>query len=239
MHLAPILVLFFYSLSSAWAHAFGSSSSSLAKPMSPIVMASTTTRCCVSPTLLRRSPLRPLSMSSLVLLRGGQQADEQEHVAEVDDSHVLQDSAEDLPSDSKSIDDENLSTQTTSLSTLTSAAIVAPLSSIASFYAHQLRTRPIQTKSVTAGVIFGLSDYFAQTIERGKEVSGDDGGEKNKKEIVQSRILTTFLVGLLIFGPAANKWYSTMFKIWPSTALLPTLIKAFLGQLLFGPAFTW
>ncbi|KAL7455226.1 hypothetical protein ACHAWC_007687 [Mediolabrus comicus] len=118
-----------------------------------------------------------------------------------------------------------------------SAAVLTPLSSIGSFYAQQLRTRPIQTKSVTAGIIFGLSDYFAQTIERGKD--DDDAGDgKNKKEIVQSRILTSFLVGLCIFGPAANKWYSTMFKIWPSTALLPTLIKAFLGQLLFGPAFT-
>ncbi len=114
---------------------------------------------------------------------------------------------------------------------LSAAVLVAPLSSFASLYAHQLRTRPIQTKSVTAGIIFGLSDYCAQTIERGKS---DD----EKKAIVQSRILTTFLVGLLIFGPAANWWYSTMFRLWPSTTLLPTLIKAFLGQLLFGPAFT-
>jgi len=110
-------------------------------------------------------------------------------------------------------------------------AIVPPLSSFASFYALQLRTRPIQTKSVTAGVIFGMSDYFAQTIERNKS----DG---EKKAIVQSRILTTFLVGLLIFGPAANWWYYTMFKLWPSTAFVPTLIKALLGQLIFGPAFT-
>ncbi|KAK1746169.1 hypothetical protein QTG54_002776 [Skeletonema marinoi] len=51
---------------------------------------------------------------------------------------------------------------------LASVAIVPPLSSFASFYALQLRTRPIQTKSVTAGVIFGMSDYFAQTIERNK-----------------------------------------------------------------------
>lgn len=114
---------------------------------------------------------------------------------------------------------------------LTSVAVVAPLSSFAKFYAHQLKTRPIQTKSVTAGIIFGMSDYFAQTIERNKS-------DEEKKAIVQSRILTTFLVGLFVFGPAANWWYSTMFKLWPSTTLLPTLIKAFLGQILFGPAFT-
>ena len=178
--------------------------------------------------------------SSLVMLRGGEQ-EEHDHIAEVDDeSH---DSVEELHyADSKAMDDENPSTaqpsSSTATSTLMSAAVLTPLSSIGSFYAQQLRTRPIQTKSVTAGIIFGLSDYFAQTIERGKD--DDDAGDgKNKKEIVQSRILTSFLVGLCIFGPAANKWYSTMFKIWPSTALLPTLIKAFLGQLLFGPAFTW
>ncbi len=114
---------------------------------------------------------------------------------------------------------------------MTSVAVAAPLSSFASFYAHQLRTRPIYTKSITASVIFGMSDYFAQTIERNKS-----GGEK--ETIVKSRILTGMLVGLLVFGPAANWWYSTMFKLWPSTDLLPTLIKAFMGQLLFGPAFT-
>ena len=118
------------------------------------------------------------------------------------------------------MDDENPSTAQPSSTAV--MAVLAPLSSIGSFYAHQLRTRPIQTKSVTAGIIFGLSDYFAQTIERGKD--DDDAGDgKNKKEIVQSRILTSFLVGLCIFGPAANKWYSTMFDLAASTALLPTL----------------
>lgn len=175
--------------------------------------------------------------SSLVLLRGGEQ-EEQDHVAELNDDSVEENL---YHTDSKSIDDENPSTasqssSSTATSTLMSVAVLTPLSSIGSFYAHQLRTHPIQTKSVTAGIIFGLSDYFAQTIERDKD---DDDVGKNKKEIVKSRILTSFIVGLCIFGPAANKWYSTMFQVWPSTALLPTLIKAFLGQLLFGPAFTW
>ena len=149
--------------------------------------------------------------SSLLALRGGEQ-----------DETVYD-------TDSQCSEGEKISPST--FGKLAYVAIVPPLSSFASFYALQLRTRPIQTKSVTAGVIFGMSDYFAQTIERNKS----DG---EKKAIVQSRILTTFLVGLLIFGPAANWWYSTMFKLWPSTAFVPTLIKAFLGQLLFGPAFT-
>ena len=223
MTIAAIIALFlFYSSSPAWAHAFGSSASSLVQP-------TRRSSSCYAVATPHRSVMS--LPSSLFMLRGGEQ-EEQDRVAEVgDESHNTNDSVEEELhySDSKSMDDENPST-------LISATVLTPLSSLGSFYAHQLRTRPIQTKSVTAGIIFGLSDYFAQTIERGKD---DDAG-KNKKEIVKSsRILTSFLVGLCIFGPAANKWYSTMFKIWPSTALLPTLIKAFLGQLLFGPAFTW
>jgi hypothetical protein len=223
MTIAAIIALFlFYSSSPAWAHAFGSSTSSLVQPTRR------SSSCYAVATHHRSGSVMSLP-SSLVLLRGG----EQDRVAEVDDeSHNTNDSvdAELHYFDSNSMDDE--------IRTLMSVAVLTPLSSIGSFYAQQLRTRPIQTKSVTAGIIFGLSDYFAQTIERGKDDDDADAG-KSKKEIVQSRILTSFLVGLCIFGPAANKWYSTMFQIWPSTALLPTLIKAFLGQLLFGPAFTW
>ena len=40
----------------------------------------------------------------------------------------------------------------------------------------------------------------------------------------------TFLVGLLFFGPAANAWYSMIFKVLPSTSLISTLKKAILGQ---------
>lgn len=225
LSIAPILFFSASCFSSAWSHAFGTSSLLVAKPI----------RKTHSPM-----PPRSLSLSSLALLRGGQQG-EHKYGTEVegpytqDSEDVLYSSSAAVTNDSNSREKENGSKSAQSFSTLTSVAVVAPLSSLASFYAHQLKTRPIQTKSVTAGIIFGLSDYFAQTIQRG---DGGDGIEK-KTAIVQSRILTNFLVGLVIFGPAANWWYSTMFKLWPSTALLPTLIKAFLGQLLFGPAFTW
>lgn len=98
-------------------------------------------------------------------------------------------------------------------------------------------------------MIFSFSDNFAQMMERDKG---------KMKAIVNSRNLTAFIFGLFIFGPAANYWYSVMFKYLPSTALVPTLIKASLGksrlhlilfntiiclkattgQLFFGPAFT-
>ncbi|EED88887.1 hypothetical protein THAPSDRAFT_37516, partial [Thalassiosira pseudonana CCMP1335] len=99
-------------------------------------------------------------------------------------------------------------------------------------YTHQLAARPIFTKSMTAGIIFGLSDWCAQLIEK------DDDGATEKKDIVFSRVLTAFLVGLLFFGPAANAWYTMIFKILPSTSLISTLQKAALGQIIFGPAFS-
>ena len=208
--IASLLVLLSLSSSSVCrADAFGSSS--LAKPLKAMM---SKPALCVSTSTFRRSS--PQSLPPLLaLLRGGEQQQ-----GEADENNNLQSSEEEKPSP-----------PTSTFGTLASTAVMAPLSSFASFYAHQLRTRPIQTKSVTAGIIFGLSDYFAQTLERSK-------GDGEKKAIVQSRVLTTFLVGLLIFGPAANWWYSTMFQLWPSTTLVPTLIKAFLGQLFFGPAFT-
>ena len=88
--------------------------------------------------------------------------------------------------------------------------------------------------SLTAGIIFMASDYCAQMIERG----GGGEEDEDKTPLVWSRMLTNFLVGLLVFGPAANAWYSMVFKILPSTSLFSTLQKAALGQVIFGPAFT-
>ncbi|KAL7538670.1 hypothetical protein ACHAXR_008717 [Thalassiosira sp. AJA248-18] len=129
-------------------------------------------------------------------------------------------------------------------------SIMAPASSLlktaATFYTQQLSLRPIITKSLTAGIIFGLSDWCAQLVER-RGSSSISGGEKEESElflipqkspIVFSRILATFLVGLLFFGPAANAWYSMIFKLLPSTSLISTLQKAALGQIIFGPTFT-
>jgi protein Mpv17 len=122
-----------------------------------------------------------------------------------------------------------------SSSRLALSAALSPISAIlatfATFYTQQLSVRPIITKSLTAGIIFMASDYCAQLIERG----GDD---EEKAPLVWSRMLTNFLVGLLVFGPAANAWYSMIFKMLPSTSLFSTLQKAALGQIIFGPAFT-
>ncbi|KAL7472568.1 hypothetical protein ACHAXS_012937 [Conticribra weissflogii] len=111
------------------------------------------------------------------------------------------------------------------------APISAALRAAGAFYTRQLGIRPVLTKSMTAGIIFGLSDWCAQLIER-------EGDGDSKSPVVFSRILTAFLVGLMFFGPAANAWYSAIFHYLPSTSLVSTLQKAALGQIFFGPAFT-
>jgi protein Mpv17 len=156
-------------------------------------------------------------------------------------SSTLKSKKSDLTYDASS----SSSTSTTSLissSRMALSSVVSPLSSIlaafATFYTRQLSVRPILTKSLTAGIIFMASDYCAQLIERSNNGTDEEDDNNNKMPLVWSRMVTNFLVGLLVFGPAANAWYSTIFKLLPSTSLISTLQKAALGQLIFGPAFT-
>lgn len=112
-------------------------------------------------------------------------------------------------------------------------AILSPfaamLQNAGSSYSTALSTRPIVTKSCTAGVTFFLSDLCAQQIEN-----------KNKKDGKHNwtRTIVSTAVGLFYFGPAAHLWYDWVFSILPSTSLVSTLQKAALGQLIFGPIFT-
>ncbi|KAI2494462.1 hypothetical protein MHU86_20071 [Fragilaria crotonensis] len=107
--------------------------------------------------------------------------------------------------------------------------MISSLSAFGSAYASSLQARPILTKSSTAGVIFALSDYLAQRLERGNNTT---------KSINLTRIMASSIVGFCYFGPAAHYWYQMIFSLLPGTSLLSTLQKAGLGQLIFGPTFT-
>ena len=90
---------------------------------------------------------------------------------------------------------EKATAQTSSIkSALSSTMIISPLSNILKVitvtYTKQLTSRPILTKSLTAGIVFGLSDYCAQLIEK----NGEEEDSNGTMGIVFSRILTTFLV---------------------------------------------
>jgi hypothetical protein len=109
------------------------------------------------------------------------------------------------------------------------------ISSFAGFYSSQIQRAPIRTKSLTAGVIFGLSDYLAQRLERPRR---SDKQASQTVTLDTKRLWTSVGVGLLYYGPAAHYWYETIFQILPGAGLASTLQKAALGQIVFGPAFT-
>lgn len=122
-----------------------------------------------------------------------------------------------------------LKASTTVASVSILSRVLTIFASIGKSYSTSLEARPILTKSCTAGFIFGLSDYLAQTIE---------GSKDDKASLDWTRLVSTTLVGLLYFGPAAHYWYEWIFRLLPGIGLASTLYKAFWGQLLFGPSFT-
>lgn len=109
------------------------------------------------------------------------------------------------------------------LSALTTAAV-----GLGKVYSQQLELRPIVTKSWTAGLIFALSDYVAQRIEKSKE----------EKQFDRTRLIVSTLIGAIYFAPAAHYWYEAIFRFLPGKGLFSTLQKAALGQAIFGPSFT-
>lgn len=159
-----------------------------------------------------------LSAASLIGLRGGDQADSAEQVTQVSSTE-----SEEEPTIQTIADTETRFA-------VSLAPMASKLAALGAAYGASLEKNPIPTKSVTAGVIFALSDWLAQRLTPSAD------GEKQKTN--WTRTISSALVGLLYFGPAAHFWYETIFRLLPGTSLLSTLQKAALGQLLFGPSFT-
>mmetsp|Transcript_18566 Transcript_18566/g.21364 ORF Transcript_18566/g.21364 Transcript_18566/m.21364 type:complete len:309 (-) Transcript_18566:284-1210(-) len=179
--------------------------------------------------LFSRKPSNTLSTAQITAIRGGASKGNVGNTIESND--VLDQEKLVLPSMSKSA---------TILPVMLSAA-----SKAGAIYSAALISRPILTKSVTAGFIFGLSDYVAQKLERsnsgnnknGEAIASDDSASE-KRKVNLTRITSATLVGLLYFGTAAHYWYETIFRLLPNSSLWSTLQKATLGQMIFGPSFT-
>jgi protein Mpv17 len=158
--------------------------------------------------------------------RGGQQEDNWGEAA-------LDDSSDTAPTETTTtnIPTDTIKLSTTAASVSTFSKIASVFATVGKTYSQSLEAHPILTKSCTAGLIFGLSDYLAQMIE-------NSGETKANKSFDWTRLVSTTLVGLLYFGPAAHYWYEWIFRLLPGTGLASTLYKAFWGQILFGPSFT-
>eukprot|EP00527_Entomoneis_sp_CCMP2396_P009414 CAMPEP_0198138574 /NCGR_PEP_ID=MMETSP1443-20131203/1960_1 /TAXON_ID=186043 /ORGANISM="Entomoneis sp., Strain CCMP2396" /LENGTH=317 /DNA_ID=CAMNT_0043800395 /DNA_START=221 /DNA_END=1174 /DNA_ORIENTATION=- len=174
-------------------------------------------------------------ISKVLWLRGGQQTVVQEE-------SLPEDTNEDKPSESSSsVMSNDEKTQTSNMG----AAVVASsstsmLTAIGKSYGSALSGHPIMTKSVTAGIIFAISDYLAQKFEASssKNNGNGKGGAATTPKYNWTRTLTSMAVGLFYFGPAAHFWYGMIFRVFPGTSLLSILQKAAMGQLFFGPTFT-
>lgn len=115
------------------------------------------------------------------------------------------------------------------ISPLTEALI-----SLGNFYSTSLETSPILTKSATAAILFFISDQIAQTIELSRK-SGRDRQKPLLALTNKKRSISSFLVGLLYFGPMAHYWYAFIFRAFPGTSMFSILQKAALGQFFFAP----
>jgi len=205
--------------------------------------------------------MRSNSVPSFLRLRGGEDVSIEET-----NSEVIEPPESSLEDDAILFEEENLvdttmtaESQETTLeaktpeissasgkATLISYAITAIKCAGAS-YSGALITHPIITKALTAGLTFGLSDWTAQRIESKSSASDNKKpGSKLPSKSTSERLplqnwkrtIFSTAVGLFFFGPAAHYWYEAVFKFLPGTSLFPTMQKALLGQVIFGPVFT-
>ena len=159
--------------------------------------------------------LSHLALLTVKTLRGGQQQQQQQQQQQ-DDLSLAQGTS------------SSSSSSTTAMSSV-ALPLTTAVTIFAKHYERLLVSHPIATKSWTAGIVFALSDFLAQRIE---------SNNNKKSSLNYTRLLSTMAVGLFYFGPAAHYWYQWIFQILPATNLSSILLKAGLGQLIFGPCFT-
>ena len=190
---------------------------------------------------------KPLTKPSLLTtLRGGDQSSStEEEIVDFDEDDAVASDSLSETEEVQSLDAEDPVPSTKFASgTFSLASMSSFLSSLGAKYGHYIEQYPIATKSLTAGFIFGLSDYCAQRLEN-RKTAGTESSKKAKvpaskaaPSINLSRLMWSTAVGLCYFGPAAHYWYEGIFRFLPGTGLFSTLQKAALGQLIFGPSFT-
>ncbi|PWA35792.1 mpv17/PMP22 [Artemisia annua] len=96
-----------------------------------------------------------------------------------------------------------------------------------SWYLKMLDMRPLLTKSVSAGVIYGVADLTTQIMTM--EASGS---------LSLIRTFRIAMFGLLILGPAQHVWFNYLGKILPKRDMITTLKKLIVGQIFYGPSCT-
>ncbi|KAI3684638.1 hypothetical protein L6452_33862 [Arctium lappa] len=95
------------------------------------------------------------------------------------------------------------------------------------WYLMMLDVRPIITKSVSAGLIYGAADLTAQSVSKGASES-----------LHPIRTLRMAMFGLLLLGPAQHVWFNFLGRILPKRDMVTTFKKLIVGQIFYGPSCT-
>ncbi|KAK1427495.1 hypothetical protein QVD17_16181 [Tagetes erecta] len=96
-----------------------------------------------------------------------------------------------------------------------------------SWYLKMLDLRPIITKSISAGLIYGFADLTAQSMTSGAFSSLD-----------WIRALRVAIFGLLFLGPVQHAWFNLLGRILPKRDMSTTFKKLIVGQIFYGPTCT-
>ena len=95
------------------------------------------------------------------------------------------------------------------MTALDATGLTTALVAFGKIYSNSLETWPIVTKSVTAAVLFGISDQMAQAFEIRRARS--KGTDKSTASLLTStnkiRSMWSGIVGFCYFGPASHFWY--------------------------------
>ncbi|KAM7520953.1 hypothetical protein LguiB_019915 [Lonicera macranthoides] len=95
------------------------------------------------------------------------------------------------------------------------------------WYLGMLESRPIITKSVSSGIIYGVADLTSQAITMSPSGSFD---------LIRTLRMTGY--GLLFLGAAQHVWYNFIGRVLPKRDIITTVKKLTIGQLTYGPFVT-
>ncbi|KAJ6802010.1 putative PXMP2/4 family protein 4 [Iris pallida] len=119
------------------------------------------------------------------------------------------------------------SSSSSSSASFSSSSSPSTINGFVGWYLGMIDTRPILTKSLTAGSIFATADISSQMITLNPSSSLD-----------YLRTLRMAGYGVMISGPSLHLWFNFMSRILPKRDILTTFKKMFLGQAVFGPIMT-
>ncbi|XP_076919267.1 uncharacterized protein LOC143579999 [Bidens hawaiensis] len=98
---------------------------------------------------------------------------------------------------------------------------------VLTWYLRMFDIRPIITKSISAGLIYGAADLTAQSMTIGAFSSLD---------LIRTLRMATF--GLLLLGPVQHVWFNLLGRILPKRDMTTTFKKLIVGQIFYGPSCT-